>query len=236
MSASIDIIKSFTADEFTSVNISVSTANLTVCESSDDLAHIECRNVPSGSYAEISSGVLRVKIKEPDIIDKLVNNLFTETTCKISLPSKLSDSFDTDDKIYDSFIADIGVGNATIKGVACVNAAIRTGAGNSHIENVTAEKATRLECGVGNAVIEGFASGDLDIKSGTGNIDIRGNVCGLGIQGGIGNIRFEGRVDGDIDVKGGIGNIDLKLHDRHEGEYKLRTEHGIGRVNVEYVR
>ena len=235
MSATIDIIKTIPANEFTAVSISCSAANLTVCESPDDLVHIECKNVPDGSFAEIRSGVLRVKIKDPDILDKVFNNLFTETVCKISLPAKLSDSFNCEDKIYDDFSLDIGVGNSSISGFSCARASFKTGAGNCHITDVHTEKLTKLECGVGNVTVDNFDSGSLEIRSGTGNVTIKGSLCGLDIQGGIGNIRFEGRVNGDIDVRGGIGNIDLKLYDRHEGEHKLRTEHGIGRVNVEYV-
>ncbi len=235
MSKTIDFNNSFSPDEFSSLSISCTAANLSIAPSKDDMAHIECKNVPEGSYAEVSGGTLRVKVKEPDILDKIFNSLFSETSCRIFLPGKLSDSFGSEEKVYDDVSVDIGVGNGKITGVSCVSASVRTGAGNCSISEMNVQKQVKLECGVGNASLRSFSAGALEIRTGTGNVDVDGDVCGLDIRGGVGNICFDGRVDGDIDVKGSVGNITLRLHDRHEGEYKLRTEQGMGRLNVEYV-
>ena len=220
-----DIFMEIPSEEFTSVNITCSVSDLTVYRSEDDMAHIECKNVPDGSSADVQSGILRVRIKEHDFLDMIFRDPFNSPMCRIGLPQK----------VYDAFSADIGVGNGRISDIDCVNARIKTGTGNVRMDNVRVTKMTLLESGVGNITMDKLESSVLELKSGTGDIAVRGTLCCLDIQGGIGNIRFEGKANGDISVKGGIGNIDIKLHGKQDSDRKLRTDHGLGKINIEYV-
>ena len=210
MGATTDIIKDISAKEFSAVYITCTAANLIVYESEDDLAHIECRNVPEGSEVEALGDILRIKLKRPSVLDIVLRDPFRQATCKVGLPSKL----------YESFNADIGLGNAVI--------------------DMKVQKLTRLESGVGNVTITGLESGPLEIKSGVGNVKAENtSTAGLDIAGGTGNIRFDGKVQGNISVKGGVGDVDLVLHEDpslHSGKYSLKTSHGIGKVNIEYIR
>ena len=230
MGATTDIIKDISAKEFSAVYITCTAANLIVYESEDDLAHIECRNVPEGSEVEALGDILRIKLKRPSVLDIVLRDPFRQATCKVGLPSKL----------YESFNADIGLGNAVIGAVRCESANIRSGQSNLKIEDMKVQKLTRLESGVGNVTITGLESGPLEIKSGVGNVKAENtSTAGLDIAGGTGNIRFDGKVQGNISVKGGVGDVDLVLHEDpslHSGKYSLKTSHGIGKVNIEYIR
>lgn len=228
--AATDIIKEFSQQEFSAVYITCAAADLMVCESSDDRAHIECRNVPEGSEVEALGDILRIKIKKSPVLELIFRDPFHSASCKVALPRKL----------YESFNADVGLGNAIIGGLSCESAYIRSGSCNLKIEDMKVMKMTRLESGVGNVSITNLESGPLEIRSGVGNVNAVNTItAGLDIQGGTGNILFDGTVQGNISVKGGVGDIDLKLHEdpsEHNGKYSLKTAHGIGKVNIEYIR
>lgn len=229
MSTFINITKDIPEEEIKAVYITCSCANLTVKESSEKFAHIECKNVPEGSAAEISEGVLRIKIKKPSFKEMIFHSPLNSASCELSLPAKL----------YDTFDADIGMGNANIISTQCGSANIRSGHSNLSIDKMKVQKMTRIESGLGNVDIDGLECGPLEIRSGVGNVKaVNSTAAGLDVQGGTGNIKFEGTVNGNIDVKGGVGDIKLKLFgdpSLYGGKYSLKTSHGIGKVAIEYA-
>ena len=228
MAGLTDISVDIPEKEITSVKIICRLSNLEVDRSDDDTAHIVCRNVPEDSCVQAADGILNVEVKRPSLGNIIFKDPFKSTSCRVSLPEKL----------YDSFSAEISTGNGQISDIGCDSAEIISGSGNISIDNVKALKSFRIESGAGNIDIDRLESGPLKIRSGAGNVKVRGTTGGLDIQGGTGNIDHEGSVNGDIDIKGGVGNIDVRLHDSpelHNGKYKLKTANGIGKVNIEYI-
>lgn len=229
MGTYINITRDIPEEEVQAVYITCTCANLTVKESEDKFAHIECRNVPEGSAVEVGDGVLRVKLKKLSFTEMIFNSPIRGSTCIISLPPKL----------YSTFDADIGKGNAEVTSLQCDSADISSGYSNLDIKNMKVQKMVRIESGVGNVSIEGLKSGPLEIRSGVGNVTVKDSTAGgLDIQGGTGTIKFDGEVNGNIDVRGGVGDIKLLLHGDpsvYGGKYSLKTTHGIGKVTIEYA-
>lgn len=247
MSRSVDISKDFPADGIASVKIECSLGDLTVCKSPDDEAHVRCLNVPEGSSAELNGSALSLQVKRPGVLKTVFKSPLSNVSCTIALP----------DKLYDSFTAETGMGNSRIADVSCKTASVETGMGNIIIEGFKPAEDFKLEIGTGNVTADipdcgklEVSSGkgntslnccakELTVKGGTGNIELSGTVNGeMILKGGIGNISFEGTVNGDLTVSGGIGNISLRLREDPENpeRHNVKTSHGIGKLNIEYLR
>ena len=264
MAEYIDITLDISEEEFSGVQVKCIAADLEISRSEDKFAHIICRNVPEGSFAIAENGKLVAEVKRPKVTDMIFKNHFQASSCRISLPEKQYDSFTADIAMGNSSICDVGCdsaeinsgsGNLNISRAAalkdmrinsgagqvimdnteCGELKIKTGAGNITVNDVNIRNAANIEGGTGEITIDRLESGMLRIRSGTGNIRAKGTASGLDIQGGIGNTRFEGSVSGDIDIRGGIGNIDLVLDEKSRSEHRLKTTHGIGKVNIEYI-
>ena len=247
MSNTVDLSFGFPAEGISAVHISSCIGDLTVIPSDDAEAHVSCRSVPEGSFAELRGSTLYVEIRRAGVLSAVFKNPFRNASCTVALP----------DKLYDSFTAEAGMGNSRIAAVSCREAHIETGMGNITIEGFRPAESLRLESGTGNVTAElpqcgktvvsagkgniqlSCCAAGLTVSGGTGDISLSGTVNGeMVLKGGVGNISFDGTVNGDLSVKGGIGNVDLRLHEDPDSaeKHSVKTSHGIGKVNIEYVR
>jgi DUF4097 and DUF4098 domain-containing protein YvlB len=246
MSHTIDFSNDFSASEISSVFINSAVCELTVCPSKDNAAHVKCKNVPNGSFAEVTDSTLHIEVKKQSMLKSVFKNPLKNPTCTVALPKKT----------FDTFTVKAGVGNKKISDVTCREAFVDSGVGNTVIEGLRPQEALKLKSGSGNVKADIPQCGKAEISTGTGNTSVNCCATGLNVKGGTGNINISGTVNGDIVLKGGVGtltfdgtangdltassgvgNINLLLHEdpANAEKHNIKTSHGIGKVIVEYV-
>jgi len=227
MSHTIDFSNDFSASEISSVFINSAVCELTVCPSKDNAAHVKCKNVPNGSFAEVTDSTLHIEVKKQSMLKSVIKNPLKNPTCTVALPKKT----------FDTFTVKAGVGNTVIEGFRPQEALkLKSGSGNVKADIPQCGKA-EISTGTGNTSVNCCATG-LNVKGGTGNINISGTVNGdIVLKGGVGTLTFDGTANGDLTASSGVGNINLLLHEdpANAEKHNIKTSHGIGKVIVEYV-
>ena len=110
---------------------------------------------------------------------------------------------------------------------------IESGAGEVHIENLTA-RSLSLDLGAGKTVLEGVrVSRRTDIDGGAGKLSILGGeLAGLEFDMGAGEAELSCRLSGSCRIDQGIGSLGLILTGSRK-DYRILLEQGVGKISLE---
>ena len=231
-----DFSESYSAADVKRFNLEIGWADLTVSKSKDNNIYIDAKNVPEGFKAEVKGDTFSTVFSEKKVSFYMIPSWLsgdsdTEAVVDIKLP----------DKVYESFVLDLGAGETEISGINCGKFRIDCGAGEVNFTDIECETGS-FECGAGEVNIKGLKCEEkLYIDGGAGEVNITSSVLG-GIEAdqGVGELNFTGTVNGDIDIDGGVGEITVNLTNPESdfvgsgSKYKIDIDTGIGSKTVNY--
>jgi len=137
-----------------------------------------------------------------------------------------------ENKTFDSFIFDGGVGTTYAEYIDAGTVTIDGGVGTYDIQGVTAGS-LKLNGGVGTVKISGAEiNGETKIDGGVGTIDISGRFNGdTKIDGGVGTIDLDGEINGNLKLSTGVGSANVNLKG-DIGDYNVKANKGVGTIRL----
>lgn len=212
-------------DQFTKMNLEISSANL-VIKSEGDVYKVETYQIPESTKIENKNGELIIKDTK-----KFVPNQESKITIYIPAGTKLEE-----------IELEIGAGTVNIANIQTEKAEFSFGAGNVEIANLISNEA-KIECGAGQVNIANSQLMNAKLDTGVGKLVYSGQMMGNSkINCGIGEVNLQ--LDGgteiySIDVEKGIGEIKIngnKVTNKTvtgNGENRISIDGGIGNINIE---
>lgn len=230
-----DIHQTFNSETVTKVDMDIPFGDLNITKSNDKMIHIDAENIPDEFDAKVEGTTFKTSCvrKRIGFITMPSFHLWGDNnaTLNIALP----------EKVYASFILNMGAGETTASDIECGKFKIDCGAGEVTFTDVTCDNG-EIDCGAGQVNINDMDCKEkLDIDGGAGDINvINSTLGGLDLDQGVGQFEFKGTINGNIDADGGVGEMTFRLTNpetdfsKNGGKYKMDIDHGIGSVDVYY--
>ncbi len=231
----INYSNSFDADDINKLDLDIAWADLTINKSNDDKIHVDAKNVIKGFTAEVNNNVFKTRYEKKHgfishvHIPFFIDDEYKDATVEISLP----------EKIYDSFVLDMGAGETYITGLSCDQFKMECGAGSVNINRLECSNAD-IDCGAGELSVNNIdCEHKLDIDGGAGEININGTLGGIDLDQGVGEFTFTGTINGNINADGGLGSMEFNLTNPSSdfgknGKYTIDIDTGVGSSSVNY--
>lgn len=230
-----DYSESYSAAGVKRFDLDISWADLTVSRSSDDNIYVDAKNVPEDFKAGVNGDTFFTDFTKKKMslhmLPSWLSGDESNTVVEIKLP----------EQEYESFVLDLGAGEAAVSDINFGKFRVEGGAGEITFENIDCETGS-FECGAGEVNIKGMNCMEtLYVDGGTGEIDITNSVLGgIKVEQGVGEFNFSGTINGDIDIDGGVGEINVNLTNPESdfvgsgSKYKLDVDTGIGSKSIHY--
>ncbi|MCR5600856.1 MAG: DUF4097 domain-containing protein [Ruminococcus sp.] len=231
----INYNNSFDADDINKLDLDIAWSDFTINISNDDKIYVDAKNVPSNFKAEVRNNVFMINYKKKGgfisniHIPFLLDDSYKDSTVEISLP----------EKVYDSFLLNMGAGKTYISGLSCDQFKMECGAGEVNINKLKCSGAD-IDCGAGELTLSNIdCEHKLIIDGGAGEINISGFLGGIDLDQGVGEFTFTGAINGNIDADGGIGSMEFNLTNPSSdfgsnGKYSIDIDTGVGSSSVNY--
>ena len=229
-----DYSESYSAADVKKLDLDIEWASFTIEKSEDDNIYIDAKDVPKTFEASVSGNTFKISFGKQSVnlvpFSTFLDKNRVDPTIVLQLP----------EKVYSSFVLDLGAGETNISGINCGDLDIECGAGKVSFNDISCDKCV-IDCGAGELDINNIiCEGLLDIDGGAGKIYVSGILGGIDIDQGVGDFEFSGTMNGNIDADGGVGKITFRLTNPPDdfyndgGKYKLNIDTGIGSANVYY--
>lgn len=226
----------FSAEEITSLDIHVGSAELIVEVSDGDVIYVEYENIPVEYEFYIDDETL--VIDKEDRINFVWNVSFTEMPkIHVSVPAT---------KVFDKVNVDKGSGSAKLIGLLVEDCNIDNGSGGLGISNVTAEelsvdsgsggvnisdtkaKKSVFDSGSGSFIVKNCELGETSMDSGSGTVMMEDIIAkNMRTEAGSGRVEISGILTGKCDFESGSGSMSVVVYG-NEDDYNYRTDMGSG--------
>ena len=226
----------FSAEEITSLDIHVGSAELIVEVSDGDAIYVEYENIPVEYEFYIDDETL--VIDKEDRINFIWNVSFEEMPkIHVSVPAS---------KVFDKVNVDKGSGSAKLIGLLVEDCNIDNGSGGLGISNVTAEelsvdsgsggvnisdtkaKKSVFDSGSGSFIVKNCELGETSMDSGSGTVMMEDIIAkNMRTEAGSGRVEISGILTGKCDFESGSGSMSVVVYG-NEDDYNYRTDMGSG--------
>jgi hypothetical protein len=228
-----DYNETFDASDVTKLDLDISLADLTITQSDDNDIHINATDVPEEFTADVSNSTFSTRFNKKRGFYLNLFSFIGKANINPSVEIKLPE------KQYQSFILDMGAGDATIEEINCGNFKMECGAGKVECKNIYCTSGD-IDCGAGEVIINNIKCKEpLMVDGGAGEVRISGTIGGIDLDQGVGEFVFTGTINGDIDADGGVGELKFNLTNPasdfgENGKYSIDIDSGIGSSSVNY--
>lgn len=222
------------SEEITALDVDFDYGELII--KSGDEFRVVGNDVVENTKSYVKDGTLKI---EQTVYNGWTNwgsaNLNNKQKLEITVP---------EDVYLDFFRLSTGMSETDIDGIMTRNAKFTFGAGNTNMNNVTADKVI-IDGGVGDTRFTNVKFNDIDADLGVGNMWIKGEITGdCDIDTGVGNFDMEIIGNSDdyfFDVDSGVGGVNINgsrvsgIYGRRNSDNKIEIDAGVGEVRVSFT-
>lgn len=218
-----DVNKTFESTSISKIHIKYGAGNLNISKSNDDKIHVSGKilgNIVVGTDNDTFNIGYNHNI---DYFGFHPAINYTNIGLNISLP----------DKIYDSFVLDMGAGQTDLSDVSCKTAKIDLGAGQSDFKNFTATDSMTTDCGAGQVNFKNCNFNNADVDCGVGEFNYSGKLSGnTKVDCGVGacNLTIDGK---ESDYK--FTGKNKQNQGSNSGTNKLDIDNGVGETTITFI-
>lgn len=226
----------FLAEEITSLDINVGSAELIVDVYDGEAISVEYENIPVEYEFYVDDETL--VIDREDRINFIWNISYTEMPkIHVSVPSaKVFEKVNVDKGsgsakliglLVDDCNVDNGSGGLGISNVIAERLSVDSGSGGVNISECTMEKSV-FNSGSGSFIVKNCSLGTTTMDSGSGTVIMEDIIAqDLRVEAGSGRVEVSGILTGKCDFESGSGSMSVVVYGNEE-DYNYRTDMGSG--------